>query len=138
MFIKEQYRFKPEFPQIAGLEGAGIIDSVGGKTGTELLKSVAVNARIVVYGILSWETAEFHNSVFLYKNVVMKGFGIRGYLESRTREQKDRIFASLATTLVRKEFTLEVSAWYSFGEYRKALEAYHTTTRRGKIVIRPE
>lgn len=28
-FISGTYRFKPEFPQIAGLEGAGIIDSVG-------------------------------------------------------------------------------------------------------------
>jgi len=29
LFIAGSYRFKPEFPQIAGLEGAGIIDSVG-------------------------------------------------------------------------------------------------------------
>jgi NADPH:quinone reductase-like Zn-dependent oxidoreductase len=28
-FISGTYRFKPEFPQIAGFEGAGIIDSVG-------------------------------------------------------------------------------------------------------------
>ena len=29
MFIKGVYRQKPEFPQIAGLEGAGVIEKVG-------------------------------------------------------------------------------------------------------------
>ncbi len=28
-FIRGKYRFKPQFPQIAGLEGAGIIEKVG-------------------------------------------------------------------------------------------------------------
>ncbi len=125
--------------EITGGKGVnGILDSVGGKTGTELFRSVAVDARIVVYGILSRETAEFHNSVFLYKNVTMKGFGVRGYLESRTSEQKDRMLASLAEVISRREFRLDVSAWYSLGEYREALEAYDKDGRHGKIVFRPE
>ena len=29
LFIEGRYRFKPEFPQTAGLEGAGIIEKSG-------------------------------------------------------------------------------------------------------------
>src|SRR4051812_26058091 len=39
-FISGTYRFKPEFPQIAGLEGAGIIDSEG--EGVDLLPGTLV------------------------------------------------------------------------------------------------
>ncbi len=29
MFVRGQYKWKPEFPQVAGLEGAGVVDAVG-------------------------------------------------------------------------------------------------------------
>ena len=124
--------------EITGGKGVdGILDSVGGKTGTEILKSVAVNARIIVYGILSRDMVEFHNSVFLYRNVTTKGFGIRGYLESRTREQKEAMFTALAQILGNKNFKLDVSALYPFREYREAFAALHESRRRGKIILKP-
>ena len=116
----------------------GILDSVGGETGTELFKSAAVSARIVIYGILSRDMVEFHNSVFLYRNVTAKGFGIRGYLESRTREQKEAMFTALAQILGNKNFKLDVSALYPFREYREAFAALHESRRRGKIILKPE
>lgn len=114
-----------------------ILDSVGGKIGTELFDCIAVNGRIVVYGVLSRDKAEFHNSVFLYRNIVMKGFGIRGYLQSKTEAEKGGIFSSIAHTLSDDDFKLDVSKWFAFEKYSEAFQVHQHTERTGKIILRP-
>lgn len=124
--------------EITGGHGAdAVLDSVGGKTGTEMLKCAAGNGRVVIYGVLSRDPAEFRNSQFLYNNLTVRGFSVRGYFAGRTPEQRSAMFASLADFLGRDDFRLAVSASYPLESYREALADHHERGGRGKVIFRP-
>ncbi len=125
--------------KITGGKGAGaVLDSVGGKIGTELLKSAAADATVVVYGALSHDAVESHNSLFLYRNLSLRGFSVREYFVRKTPERRSAMFASLTALLNRDDFRLDVSASYPFESYQAALKDYGGRGKRGKVIFRPQ
>lgn len=125
--------------EITGGKGADtVLDCVGGKVGTELLKSAGPNGRVVVYGALSRDNVEFHSSLFLYNSITVRGFSVRGYFGSMRAGQRSSMFASIAPILSREDFKLGISASYPLALYQAALKDYHNRGKRGKIIFRPQ
>jgi NADPH:quinone reductase-like Zn-dependent oxidoreductase len=102
-----------------GLQGA--LDAVGGATATGLLKCMAADGRVIAYAALSPEPFQVNNSLLVYKNISLSGFGIRGYLNSKSRQQKAGITQQLAGLVAKEDFKLEVRARFPMDDIRSAV-----------------
>jgi NADPH2:quinone reductase len=124
--------------QITGGKGAAAaIDAVGGDTGTQMTQALGVNGRMIVYGVLSPEPVQVHNSLFVYKNISFSGFGIRGLLESLSAKEKQEMTASLIDLLRSPDFKMDISASYKLDEFKTAFQMYASGSANGKIILKP-
>ncbi|MHB1688493.1 MAG: zinc-dependent alcohol dehydrogenase family protein [Ignavibacteriaceae bacterium] len=120
-------------------EGKGVnvlLEAVGGKTGTMVLQSMASNGMIIIYGLLNNEPVQFYNSQFVSKNLTLKGFGIRGYLQSQTKHQREEMLSVLTNEIFKPTFQLPVERAYSLDQFKDALADNAQSNRKGKIIIK--
>lgn len=137
--VLNQYEdeFLDQIDEITSGEGVqAALDAVGGKTGTKVLQSMAPEGRIIIYGLLSEEPAQFYNSTVIYKNLFIKGFGIRGYLQSLGEEQKGKMISGLIEAMAEHDFQLPVEKAFPLDQFREALAANKQSNREGKIIFR--
>lgn len=118
----------------AGLNAA--LDAVGGKTGTQLLDCMAVNAKMIVYGLLSPDAVTYHNPRLIYKNLTISGFGIRGALASQTPSTRQAMIGALIAEISKPGFILPVAGSFSFRQFGEALKADAEGGRKGKIIFK--
>lgn len=116
-----------------GIDAA--LDAVGGKTGTQVLKSLKAKGRLIIYGLLSKDPVQFHNSLVIYKNLEIKGFGIRGYLQSQSPQQRTEMIKLLIEAIKNPSFQLPVESTFHLNQFKEALEAGAKGGRKGKIIF---
>jgi NADPH:quinone reductase-like Zn-dependent oxidoreductase len=76
-----------------------ILDAVGGQLISELLKSIATNGQLITYGLLSAQNVEYHNATIIFKNIIIKGFGIDAWLANISLDKKTTIIDFLILKL---------------------------------------
>jgi len=120
-------------------DGKGVtaaIDAVGGETGTQLAQSLALNGKLIAYGVLSADPVQVHNSLLVYKNISLMGFGVRGFLESLSAEEKEHMTKSLIEILSEEDFKMDVAKSYSLDNFADALKANASGPVNGKIIFK--
>jgi NADPH:quinone reductase len=123
--------------EITGGKGVtAAIDAVGGETGTQLAQSLALNGKLIAYGVLSTDPVQVHNSLLVYKNISMMGFGVRGFLESLSEEEKEHMTKSLIEMLSAEDFKMDVAKSYSLDNFAGALKANAEGPVNGKIIFK--
>ncbi len=123
--------------EITGGKGVdAAADAVGGKTGTQILQGMAVNGRVIIYGLLSADPVQFYNPTVIYKNLVIKGFGIRGYLQGQSHEQREEMIRTLTDIIAKPSFQLPVAQSFPLERFKEALEADGQGKRTGKIIFK--
>lgn len=100
---------------------AGFLDAVGGELATKVIKVISVNSRIVHYGLFSDQPVMYHNSDIIFKNLVIKGFGIDAWLQSKTAVQLNTVWSELINAVIKSDFKMDVIAKYSLDDYEKAI-----------------
>lgn len=111
------------------------LDAIGGDIGTELFHIVSVNSYIVIYGLISPDKIIFHNSQVVYKQVTVKGFGVRNFVDSLSNEELQKMIAELRSALGNKNFNLPVFATYKPENYKQAFEAGTKYAGEGKSIF---
>lgn len=111
------------------------LDAVGGPTGTNVLQCMAAGGTVVIYGLLSKDPVRFHNSTIIYKNLCLKGFGVRGYLQSQDALQKEEMITFLIEAIKKQSFQLPVAGTFALDQFKEALKAEAETGRKGKILF---
>ena len=120
--------------------GVGIhaaLDAVGGNMGTKILQNMATNSRVIIYGLLSKSPVQFFNSEVIFKNLEIKGFGIRGFLQEQTNEQKKEMIQTLIKEIAKPSFELPVAGSFTLERFEKALVANDHRDTAGKIIFNP-
>ncbi len=117
-----------------GINGA--LDAVGGKIGTMILQSMAQFGRIIIYGLLNEEPAQYHNSQIVFKNLLIKGFGVRTYLQNQTDEQREEMIKTLIKEIGKDSFQLPVEKTLRFDQFKEALQADSRKNKKGKVILR--
>ncbi|MFC0518134.1 zinc-dependent alcohol dehydrogenase family protein [Mucilaginibacter angelicae] len=115
-------------------KGKGIkaaLDAVGGPLATEVISSLSPGGRLIVYGLLDPEPASYFNAGVVFKNLVIKGFGVRGYVAGLSLEEKTQMISHLVHSIGRAEFQLAPSATYTADQFEQAF-AYN---KGGKILF---
>jgi NADPH2:quinone reductase len=121
---------------ISGNEGVKcILDAVGGELISQSIKCISINGQLISYGLLSNQNVEYHNSSIIFKNIVIKGFGIDNWLENVSSEKYEMICNNLIVSLSEPEFKMPVSKKYILLEFKKALEQYQMTNNNGKVLM---
>ncbi len=121
-------------------DGKGInaaLDAVGGDTGSAVIKNIAPYGRVIIYGRLDNNPARFYNSQILFKNLIIKGFGVRGYLQNQTKQQRDEMLNFLTHELAEPFFEMPVEGSYPLKNFKDALAANSKSNRKGKIIFKP-
>lgn len=113
-----------------------VIDAVGGKTGTEVLQCLAPNGKMIIYGLLSPDNVRFHNSLFIYKNVSISGFGVRGFLEKQSSKQRKEMVDSLIDLMGNDRFQLDVTTSYPPDKFKEAFAAFKQRGKMGKVIFK--
>jgi NADPH:quinone reductase-like Zn-dependent oxidoreductase len=119
-------------------EGDGLraaLDMVGGSLLTTIIQNMAPFGRIVIYGRTKDEPAQFNNGQIVYKNLMIQGFGIRGYLSGQTKFQRNEMITQLTDILGRQSFQLPVAEIFPWQQFKKALEHNSLSGRGGKVLL---
>lgn len=116
-----------------GIDAA--LDAVGGQTGTHILQSLKPDGRLIIYGLFSKEPVQFHNSLFIYKNLNVKGFGIRGYLQQQNRAEREAMITTLINAIGNPSFQLPATKTFGLPEFKAALKEDSEKGRKGKVIF---
>jgi NADPH:quinone reductase-like Zn-dependent oxidoreductase len=124
--------------QIQSLTGgekiAGFLDAVGGKLAAKVIKAISPNGRIIHYGLFSEQPVTYHNADLIFKNLIIKGFGIDAWLQSKTDTELKAVWNELIKAVIKSDFTMEVAAKYSLDNYEKAI-AKSKSGNGGKVLF---
>lgn len=104
-------------------KGKGIkaaLDAVGGPLANEVISSLSPGGRLIVYGLLDPEPTSYFNAEVVFKNLVVKGFGVRGYVAGLSLEEKTQMISHLVHSIGRAEFQLAPSATYTVDQFEQA------------------
>jgi len=114
-----------------------VLDSIGGKLITELIKNLAPFGKLVSYGVISSENVDYHNSNLVFKNITIKGFGVDAWLSDLAAEKRTETFDHLISMLENPLFQMPVAARYRFEEFRSAIVDF-ANAKSGKVVFIPD
>lgn len=115
-------------------KGKGIkaaLDAVGGPLATEIISSLSPGGRLIAYGLLDPKPTSYLNAEVVFKNLMIKGFGVRGYVESLSHEERTHMISHLVHSIGRAEFKLSPAATYAVDDFAQAL-AYD---KGGKVLL---
>jgi NADPH:quinone reductase-like Zn-dependent oxidoreductase len=113
------------------------LDAVGGGLGTKMLQNMATGGRIIIYGLLSKDPVQFFNAQVIYKNLELKGFGVRGFLQSQPEAKRAEMIQTLVEEIAKPSFALPVAEAFSLEQFKGALAADGHPRRKGKIIFKP-
>lgn len=113
---------------------AGFLDAVGGNLATKVIKTISANGRIIHYGLFSEELVTYHNADLIFKNLIIKGFGIDAWLQSKTDTELKAVWNELINAVIKPDFTMDVAAKYPLDKYEKAI-AKSRSAHGGKVLF---
>lgn len=123
---------------LAVTDGKGVnavFDAVGGTLGARALASLATGGTMHVFGLLSLENLPLNSGLMIFKNLTIKGFWLTTYLESLSKEQREKAFTEVLGGLASSDLKLDIEATYPLSQVKEALAHYEREGRTGKIIL---
>jgi NADPH:quinone reductase-like Zn-dependent oxidoreductase len=72
----------------------------------------------------------------IYKNLRIKGFGIRGFLQMQSKVQRNEMVQTLIEEISKPSFELPVARAFSLEQFKEALAANDKRGITGKIIFK--
>lgn len=114
--IEEQIREVAKKERISGF-----LDAVGGDLTSKIIRSISPNSKIFHYGLYSELNVAYHSSDIIFKNLTIKGFGIDGWLNNKSKTEMNIIWTNIIQEVMNPDFKMDISKKYSFKDYQKAI-----------------
>ena len=99
----------------------GFLDAVGGNLTSQIIKTISANSKILHYGLYSDQNIEYHSSDIIFKNITIKGFGIDGWLNKKSKSEMENIWTSIIQEVMKSDFKMEISGKYALKDYKQAI-----------------
>jgi NADPH:quinone reductase len=118
--------------------GAGVpfaLDAVGGATGSEVIKALGPEGRLLFYGTLAEEPITFDSRVLIVGHKCLEGFWLSGWVRKQGVFTMLGLFRRLRKLLGEGVLTSEVAASYPLEEIKAAVERAAAPGRAGKILL---
>lgn len=138
VFNIEDLQLSDHIRQLTDGKGFNVaMDPIGGAIGTKIFENIAPFGRFILYGSIKKEPAQYFNAQIVYKNLSVKGFGIRAFLTQQTKAQRDIMTRDLIEAIGKPDFQLPVAQTCTLDQYKEALKANSLSSRPGKILLVP-
>ena len=138
VFDLEDARLSDHIRQLTDGKGFNVaFDPIGGSIGTKIVENIAPFGRFILYGSIKKEAAHYFNAQIVYKNLSIKGFGVRAYLTQQTRVQRAAMTRDLIEAIGKSSFQLPVANSYPLDQFKAALKENDLSGRPGKVLLKP-
>ena len=112
---------------------SGFFDAVGGPVSSTLIKGMAAESTLIVYGLLSNETVCYHNSTILYKALKIEGFRIGQHVASLP--DRSGTFQEIAGIVKSPEFRMDIGGKFPLSAYPEAIKSSRINAHNGKMIF---
>ena len=117
-----------EYPKLA-------LNSVGGTSALQLIKSLAENGTMVTFGAMTGEPIRFPTRELIFKNIQLRGFWMDAWSRLRPTLEVKNCLQQVFNLMQTKKLILPVAETYPLEQWEKALEASQKSARNGKILF---
>jgi len=105
--VPEPGKLNEQIMQITGAKGIqAAVDVVGGALGTEIIGALTAQGHLIVYGLLDPNPVQYMNAQVVFKNLLIKGFGVRSFLAGLDDERKQQMINGLINVMGSDSFQL--------------------------------
>lgn len=111
------------------------IDALGGPIGAELLKCLAHDGVLYVYGVLSLQDMPVNGGLLIFKNITIKGFWLTDWLAKADKEVRNTLRKQVIELMASGDLKAPVDATYDLADFKQALAHDARPGRLGKIVL---
>lgn len=111
------------------------LNSVGGKSAIQLIKSLAENGTMVTFGAMTGELVRFPTRDLIFKNIQLRGFWMDAWTRLRPELEVKSCFHQIFKLMQTKKLILPVAETYSLNQWEKALESSQKSAHNGKVLF---
>ncbi len=112
-----------------------VLDAVGGDVVTDLAHRLVFGGTIVSYGGMSGAPAVISPADLIFRDVRLRGFWLKHWLDTTPRAQIAERYGRLATLVAAGALRAPVEATYRLEQYRDALAHAARAGRTGKVLF---
>lgn len=121
---------------ITGGAGAGkAIDAVGGETGSAVLRALAPDGTMLVYGALSMKPIPVEGSRMIFSTTSVRGFWLSKWKRVVPGDAVRATIARVLGAMESGDIVPPVEAEYPLADFAGALAHARTSGRRGKVLL---
>mmetsp|Transcript_101 Transcript_101/g.138 ORF Transcript_101/g.138 Transcript_101/m.138 type:complete len:349 (+) Transcript_101:31-1077(+) len=134
--VTSDYLHTKEFYELISDMNAPVLalDCVGGKTGTDMLRSLGENGTMVTYGCLSTTKTPIPQSVVKAKNLKLKEFSLADWAKKSKHEDRMKMINEIAE-MIRSEELIMFFETHPFSQLSNALDRYYEPYKFRKILL---
>lgn len=112
------------------------IDPVGGATGTQVVRSLGVGGRAVLFGSLSGEPVAVDPRRLVTHRATVQGFWLTHWIQARSLPQKLRLIRRLRGLIRAGVLTTHVGESFPLARVTDAVKAAAAPSKSGKVLLR--
>lgn len=113
----------------------GVIDAVGGATGSLALQCLRPGGTMLVYGMLSEEPLPLHSGEMLFRGLTVSGFWLSHWFRTTPVANVTGTLASLLGHMAAGHLVPPVEAEYDLSDFAAALAHAQQPGRQGKVLL---
>lgn len=120
-------------------QGEGVpfaIDAVGGAVGSAVVRSLANNGRMLIYGTLSAEPITVDPRVLMTGGRSIEGFWLSNWVARQSGLMMLRVFREIGGLMKQGVLTSKVLASFPLEEFQSAVRAVSEPGQHGKVLLR--
>jgi NADPH:quinone reductase-like Zn-dependent oxidoreductase len=125
--------------QVRSITGGGVryaLDPVGGETGGQVFKSLAEDAHMHVYGLLSNEPICFDPRAMIAGKRVIEGFWLGHWMQARSKLKAVKLFREITVMIREGVLATEPGQGFPLDAIREAVTEAEIVGRKGKALLK--
>lgn len=121
--------------EISGGAGARLgLNAVGGRSSATVARGLCNGGTMVTYGGMSMKPVTIPTSLFIFKDIRLRGFWMTRWNSGATRAEREQMLATVASLVSSPKFELSLEP-FPFADLPSALDRAHERRRHGKVLL---
>ena len=113
------------------------IDAVGGLTGAQVVESLSVGGRCLIFGALEGKAIPLNPGPVLFKEAVIQGFWLTRWLQVTPPERVRPVLEAIIAHAAKGDFKPAIDQSFPLAQVKEAVVRAETPGRQGSVVLVP-
>ena len=111
-----------------------ILDAVGGDLGSRMFNIIGPFGKIIIYGLLNKDNVSFSNGTMVYKNLILEGFGIDHWLNSKGINYVDACWNKILALIISNKLLIDYNKTFKLCDFDEAIRYYEETGKKALLL----